>query len=707
MQSTGVSVRRRRVLRSSALAATVLAAAASATVVQARTIANNTPAAVRQAQDLGPAAASETMSVTFWLRAPGSDAAAEQLVRELYDPASPRFHRWLSQSEADALLAPSAVQAAQLQKYLADHRLRVVAVDDGRYYIRAQGTVADVQQALHVSIHNYASGGRSFRANSDDPAIDEPVGSIVAAVSGLSDHRMQPHHVRSADPATGVPLEPTPLASIPNGAFFSAQCFRAPEEHTFTTNGGLPSARYAGNRYGSDITNTAPGTLPSCGYQPSEVQSAYGMSAVYAAGLDGAGQTVVIVDAYGSPTIASDAEVFSQTYALPDLTTQNFRVLFPGGQPTAQDQGWAVETSLDVEWAHALAPHANIALVIAPTSNDSDLQAAILFAIRQHLGNVISNSWGEAESDEPPSLLVYYNNLSRLAASRGISVHFSTGDSGDSNPSGITPGLVLPGVSTPADSQWATAVGGTSLALDSNNQISFQTAWGNNVTRIADRASLGSPPIVPPLRLGFQGGSGGGASGFFSKPDFQRALPGNRRLLPDVAFLADPFTGAEVICDATSCFGAPPGTGPAVAVIGGTSLACPTFSAIWAIANEAAGGGGLGQAARLLYRLPSGAITDVVAVGSEANVRGRITTSSGSISLSPSSLAQPLETGTPFYSALYNGTSTRWYVLTFGTDTSLAAGPGWDDATGLGTPNGMAFISAVIAAAGGAGGTGE
>jgi subtilase family serine protease len=289
----------------------------------------------------------------------------------------------------------------------------------------------------------------------------------------------------------------------------------------------------------------------------------------------------------------------------------------------------------------------------------------------------------------------------RSTASLGISVNFSSGDSGDSNPSGITPGLILHGVSTPADSPWGTAVGGTSLALDSSNHIRFQTAWGTNLTRIVNAQSVGSTPIVPPLELGFQFGSGGGRSGFFAKPGFQHALPGTRRLVPDIAFVADPYTGVEIVCDGASCFGLPAGSGPQVAVIGGTSVACPMFSALWAIANEGAGPRGLGQAARLLYSLPAGAMTDVVAVGSESDVRGSITTTSGTEHLSPAALAQPLDTETPFYSALYNGTSTRWYVITFGTDSSLAATPGWDEATGLGTPNGMAFVNAVLAGAAG------
>jgi len=224
---------------------------------------------------------------------------------------------------------------------------------------------------------------------------------------------------------------------------------------------------------------------------------------------------------------------------------------------------------------------------------------------------------------------------------------------------------------------------------------------GNEPDENRPRQSVGSTPIVPPLELGFQFGAGGGRSGFFAKPAFQHALPGTQRLVPDIAFDADPYTGVEIVCDGASCFGLPAGSGQQVAVIGGTSVACPMFSALWAIANQGAGAGGLGQAARLLYSLPAGAITDVAAIGSESNVRGSITTTSGTSQLSPAALAQPLDTETPFYSALYNGTSTRWYVITFGTDSSLAAAPGWDDVTGLGTPNGMGFVNAVLAGAAG------
>jgi len=136
-------------------------------------------------------------------------------------------------------------------------------------------------------------------------------------------------------------------------------------------------------------------------------------------------------------------------------------------------------------------------------------------------------------------------------------------------------------------------------------------------------------------------------------------------------------------------------------VIGGTSLATPVFSGMWAITNQAAGSKApLGQAAALLYGLPSGAISDVLPVNNGQDVHGFIYNPPNPVLIETAAgLAQPLENTTSFLSALYHGSSTRWYDLTFGTDTSLVVTPGWDNVTGLGTPNGIHFVNSVVAAA--------
>jgi subtilase family serine protease len=401
----------------------------------------------------------------------------------------------------------------------------------------------------------------------------------------------------------------------------------------------------------------------------------------------------VIVDAYGSATIAQDAELFSQVYGLPDLTPSNFQIIKAPGifhNPHGVPRNWNIETTLDVEWSHAIAPGANIALVLATDHNSLD--EAINYAVVHHLGNVISNSWGNFEALGNPARFNRDTRILEMAAAQGIDVNFSSGDLGDDS---VVVGFAS--VDFPASSPFATAIGGTSLALNANNSIKFQTGWGTNLTRIADTIALGSPPVVPPLKvlgdpsfnpnifLGFQSGGGGGESGVFAQPSFQSGFvpPGNR-MIPDIAWLADPFTGVEIIIT-------DPVLGPSVTVIGGTSVACPMFSALMAIAAEKAGHG-LGQAAQLLYSLPAGAVADIVPVGSANNVTGLI----DGTPVSADSLASPLGNTTTYFSALYNSPfSTRWFVITFGTDTSLTTGPGWDNVTGVGTPNGANFINAI------------
>jgi subtilase family serine protease len=226
------------------------------------------------------------------------------------------------------------------------------------------------------------------------------------------------------------------------------------------------------------------------------------------------------------------------------------------------------------------------------------------------------------------------------------------------------------------------------LFLNANDSIKLQTGWGNNLTRIAQATP--NPPVIPPDFIGFYAGSGGGTSAVWPKPAYQGSLPGSWRLVPDIAFVADPYTGAEFVDTE--------GGEQFISVVGGTSLACPMFSGMWAISTQAAGTW-LGQAAPLLYTLPADAITDVIAQNGPNNVSG-ITNSPPAppVYYSPEALAAPLENTVDFVSLLYNGTSTRWYVISFGTDTSLTTGPGWDNVTGLGTPNGANFVTAVAAA---------
>ena len=654
-----------------------------------------------QPQVLGPESLSKSITVNVWLKQ-RNKTSFDALVRQMYDKNSSNYHRWLTINEYKQRFAPTDADAALVRQHLANNNLSIVSTDKLNHVVTARGAVADVQRAFGVQLNRVSVNGAIHRMPSAEPAIAGPAAQVISTVQGLSDLSYHNFAKRRIDPDTGKPEPMVPVktaAAAPTSSivkFFNANCYTGPVTKVFTTPGGGPKAVYRGARYGNNIT-AGPPNLPPCGYNAPQIQTAYGLSTLYKQKvgkqkLNGAGQNIVIVDAFGSDTILSDSNIFSQINALPPLTTDNFLILYPTGPASCGGTcgGWADETSLDVQWAHAVAPGANIILLLAADNSFTNLDLSVLFAIENVIGPVISNSYGIEElllAEFFPSELTVQDTLSQLAAALGMSANFSTGDAGD-----FTPDIGVPSVSMPAASPYSVAVGGTSLFLGPGRSIKFQTGWGNNLTRIADVTP--NPPVIPPLLLGFSGGAGGGESQVFAKPSYQGGLPGTGRLLPDISYVADPFTGVEIIITDP----ANPAGGPLIGVIGGTSLSCPMFSALWAITAQAAGTW-LGQASPLLYGLPPDAISDVLAVTPPNNVTGTaFVPGQPPVTYSADDLVQPLENTVDYTSALYNSPfSTRWFVLSFGTDTSLTTGPGWDNVTGLGTPNGATFINDVVA----------
>lgn len=662
-----------------------LAAAATAAAAPGR------HSLLSRATDLGPVDGATPIEITVWMRLhdqPGLDAlvAAQQAGKGSY----------LTMGQVRARHAPSSADVAKVEAYLRLQGFKVSAAEDN-LYVKASAAAARVQSTFQVELRQYDLYGRTFRASSRSATLPADLVPLVAAVGGLSSLGAEPQLAqvgRNADgtihttaDAEGMPAQPLLFGAQPNGLVFSAQCFFPPTAVSFS--GGGVSATYQGTRYGTP-PGTAPPNAAPCGYQPSELQTAYNLTPLYQHGLDGTGMTIAIVDAYGSTTIAADAAAFSAAMGLPP---PNLTVI---GTPTESNfstdahASWATETTLDVEWVHAVAPGANIVLVVAPTNSFSNLFAGILTAASQPGVVAISNSWsgfdiGIAGDSE------FYNaadGILQAIGAAGMSVNFSTGDFGD-NSSRL--GGIYTSTGWPASSPWATGVGGVSVALDSSRHIAWQTSWGTQLTEIADTVALGSPPLDVPNNEGFDAAGTGGFSDTYPKPSWQFGVPGNRRGTPDISWVADPFTGVEIIFTATA-------TGQlGIEPIGGTSVACPMFSALWGIATQRAHHR-LGQAAPRLYRLSgeTGAITDIVNFSSPNNVTGTITDARGTNPLRATELAAPLNDQPQFISALYNSPhSTRWFVLTFGVDTTLPTGPGWDVATGLGTPNGWNFVQAV------------
>ena len=472
---------------------------ASSLCVPSRIFAQTKPTVFSQAESVADVDPNRIMEATVWLNLRNKEQL-DQTVSNLYKEGSPTYHHWLSASDL-ARFAPVASDVQTVRRELSSQGLTVTSVGSHNMFLKVSGSAANMQTAFHTQIKSLSIKGQAVRATTVEPKLSA-AGNLVSGVTGLSERRFKPYIMHQVDPDTGKAYPLIPVSASPNGLFFTSSCFRGVQSHLFSTPGAaLPVASYAGNRYGSNITNTTPGTLAPCGYDTVNFNTAYGLPAAHKAGLDGTGQTIVIVDAYGSPSIEADANLFSQLNGLPALTSSNFQVLTPLGPPQATDPAdtasWAEETSLDVEWAHSVAPGANIVLIIAPTNFDTDLSTSLFYAVVNQLGSVISNSYGGDEADDLaqyPQELVISNSVTDWAP-LGMAVNYSSGDDGDFK--------ALVGSVTVDDlgaSPYATSVGGTSLALDKSNNVKFETGWGTNITKLA--ASTGAP-VDPPLVEGF------------------------------------------------------------------------------------------------------------------------------------------------------------------------------------------------------------
>ena len=319
-------------------------------------------------------------------------------------------------------------------------------------------------------------------------------------------------------------------------------------------------------------------------YQASQIQNAYNVTPLLDRGINGTGRTIVIIDAFGSPTIASDLQVFDAVMGLPD---PNFSIITPAGSPPPFDPndgnqfGWGVETSLDVEWAHAMAPGANIVLAVAPSNNDSDILNVLKYVVDHHVGDVLSQSYGEAEACMDSSLLATQHEEFAKAAAEGMTVFASSGDSGASQPACTGDGA-LQAVSTPASDPYVTGVGGTSLIADtSTGAYQSETAWTEPLFGC-------NPPAVGPTDINC---SGGGFSTLFGRPAFQastfKGAHAIGRGVPDVAYNAGVMGGVLThIQFVNDAFGLPP---TVFFIVGGTSAGSPQWAGLAADTDQLAG----------------------------------------------------------------------------------------------------------------------
>jgi len=286
-------------------------------------------------------------------------------------------------------------------------------------------------------------------------------------------------------------------------------------------------------------------TVSPTGLLPAQIRHAYGFDQLTCSytgtfgdtTLCGAGQTIAIVDAYDNPNAQKDLTTFSSQFGLPDCTSANgcFVKATPQGKPRS-NQGWALEESLDVQWAHAIAPGAKIILVESKSASFSNLLSAVDYAVNTG-ANQVSMSWGGSEFSSESSYDYHFNK-------NNVSFFASSGDSGS-------------GTIYPSSSTYVVSVGGTTLNVDSSGNVSTETAWS---------------------------GSGGGMSLYESEQSYQTnyGISSNgKRAVPDVSYNADPNTGVPVY----DSYGYQGSKG--WFQVGGTSAGAPQLAALSAITNSA------------------------------------------------------------------------------------------------------------------------
>ena len=399
-------------------------------------------------------------------------------------------------------------------------------------------------------------------------------------------------------------------------------------------------------------------------YKPAQIQRAYGLPSLYASGVTGRGTTIVIVDSFGSPTIRNDLKVFDKTFGLP--APPKFTIIQPAGavppyNPNNSDMvGWAGETTLDVEYAHTIAPGASILLVETPVSETEGVHGfpqivkAEEYVIRHHLGDVISQSFSATEQTFPDRAAVQaLRGAYQLAALNHVTVLAASGDSGAADvkvdESTYYP---FPVTSWPDSDPLVTAVGGTQLHVTAAGTPGAPTVWNDTYNRAANEFVAGNAGPNPLA-------GGGGRSVLFGRPGYQdgvkRAVGGHRGV-PDISMSA----ACNGAVDTYGTFGgAPGGWSPTC----GTSEATPLFAGIVALAAQVAGHP-LGPVNPALYRLAA------------AHARGIVDVTTGDNTVS------------------FTQGGQRHTVRGF------AAVRGYDLASGVGTVNAAYFVPELASAAG-------
>ncbi|HEY6759275.1 MAG TPA: S53 family peptidase [Baekduia sp.] len=638
------------------------------------------PSWAQPARDHGAADGAQQTEINVYLPLRDPDAAAA-MVRDVSDPHSANYGKYLSPQDFRSRFAPTSDTVAAVKQFLTDSGLTVGAIPSNYHSITATGTLQQVEQAFGVDVHRYAYRGKLLNSPTSDLTIPDAMQGKIIAVSGVDQSGTLTQPANSAPRSTDAsyqrakPDAPVTAPPKPNAKLKATG--GAPPPAAFVN--APPCSTYFGEKVATDLP-PAYGThqpYAPCGYTPAQFQGAYGVDQPIKKGLDGRGITVAITDAYAAPTIQSDANTYAKAHGQAPFTKTQFKQVLPkkpyryGYDDTVNgdlcgEQGWYGEETLDVEAVHAMAPGANVVYVPARSCDDGDLDHALNKIVNNKLATIVTNSWGSIGEDEPPNYLQAYQQTFIQADLEGIGMFFSSGDDGDDS---LDTADGSPAADFPSTDPFVTAVGGTSLAVGQNNAYQWEVGWASGTSSLSANGKKWQPPAPGDWLYG----AGGGVSALFDQPYYQQgvvppSIANGKRATPDIAMDADPQTG--MLVGETQTF--PDGTAKYSEYrIGGTSLASPLYAGMEAIADQV-GGRSHGFVNPSIYALAgTGAVRDIVPPAQPSavvrvNYNNSVDASAGT---------------TPILRSLDDEAQ------------SIHTAPGWDTITGVGTPNGLAYLT--------------
>ena len=562
-------------------------------------IANSVHPNTLRATDLGPLPADTPlvgMSVRF-LPSAAQQAALDQLLADQQDPASPRYHQWLTPQQYAAQFGLSSADLAKITAWLTSQGFTVTGVAQGGTFVTFDGTVAQAQTAFSTSIHSLSVNGETHFANVTNLSVPSAFASVVGAVTGLHDFR----------------LKPRVHTSIVKPQFTSSQSgnhFLAPGDvYTIYDSQPLISAGTNGSGIGTGVNCHSVPSGTTCG--DIAVMGAVDISTADIAAFRSASGLSTNL-----PTTVHAGADPGAPHNCSASTSSNCP------SPNLDDLG---ESDLDLEWSGAMAPSASILFV-----NGDDIFAnSLTSAIDQNVAPIITISYGACEAAQGTSVLNSYNQLFKQANTQGQTILAAAGDSGaaDCDPDTGTSAVSGLAVDFPASSPNVTAMGGTQFngdaaATGSAPDFAATQYWlGTTGSDVISSARSYIPESAwNNATYGGFGGGGGGASSFFAKPAWQvetgasgmttSVAPDGARDVPDLALNASAIHDPYLICTDGSC-----GNGFRIAsgsdagglnVAGGTSCDAPVFSGMLALVEQKIGSR-IGNANPTLYALGNNA----------------------------------------------------------------------------------------------------